>query len=313
MSITFGRVKKPNILTMICDKPATDGAGFTLLSRPRVIVGSCEHITDGRESLEWYQKFFSTGGQRAWDALVDFLVDTDGRIGMFNDPWGVREPWANGGSDGLEGDGPAFVQKFGVFGINANLASIEHVGLPEDVWPQVQWDAAVQLTAWLFDRAKVRWDSYPVNQNYGVVTHMLHFEFATKPCPGKYLRENIVRYQDDVHQIMKAAQGTTDEPMPKPPTGVNYPAGMDLKKAKQYFGKMRDHKADGTVVERGFNEKGAISLAWLERGGKENAYPEARDKWTVSNGTDKEVLELVTFGNGWLLIRRADRAGWTWV
>jgi hypothetical protein len=87
---------------------------------------------------------------------------------------------------------------------------------------------------------------------------------------------------------------------------------MNLAKAKRYFGKMRDH-IGGTVKERGFNEKGAISLAWLERGGRENAYPEARDKWTVSNGTDKEVLELVTFGNGWLLIRRADRAGWQWV
>jgi hypothetical protein len=315
MAITFGKVPKPPILEMICDKPY-DGAGFTRVS-PRVIVGTCEHITAGGGSIEFYQKFFSTGGERALDALVDFVVGTDGRIGMLNDPWGTRMPWANGGSDGLEGDGPAFVATFGVYGINANLASIEHVGDGTTPWPDVQWKSSVALTAWLFDQAKVAWDSYPVNQNYGVVTHMLHFEFATKPCPGPYLRDNIDRYQADVRAILKQHQAVdapapvpTPEP-PKPEPVSIYPKGMTEKKAIQYFGKMRDHTAT-PVKERGFNAKGAISLAWLERGAKEKAYPEARDRYRVEHTPGDVVLELVTFGNGWLLLRRGDRGGWEW-
>src|SRR5690242_16207124 len=186
----------PPINKMICDKPY-DGAGYNSCP-PRVIVGVCDHITAGGGSIEFYHDFFNTGGERQYDALVDFVVGKDGRIAMLNDPWGTRMPWANGGSDGLEGDGPAFVKRFGVYGINFNLASVEHVGDGTTPWPQVQWDASVALDAWLFDRSGMRWDSFPVHQDYGVVTHLLHFEFATKPCPGPYLRDNIDKYQADV-------------------------------------------------------------------------------------------------------------------
>ena len=308
----LGKVPKPPIIEMICEK-AYDGAGYTSCP-PRKNVGVCSHITEGNGSIEWYHDFFSVGGQRANDALVDFVVGKDGRIGMLNDPYGRRMPWANGGSDGLEGDGPAFVNVFGVYGINFNLASIEHVGFQNDVWPKVQWDASVWLHAWLFDQAGMRWDTFPVHPLYGVVTHLLHFEFATKPCPGPYLRGHIDQFQADIVAFMKRYQDVgTPIPTPEPPPVPSiYPKGMTEKKAKQYFGKLRDHTVS-PVKERGFNEKGAISLAWLQRGAKENAYPEARDMWEVRNDAANQVLELVTFGNGWLLIRRADRAGWQWV
>jgi hypothetical protein len=311
--VVFGRVPDPGIIPMIVPKPY-DGAGYN--SGTRKMVGVCNHITAGGGSIEFYASFFGTGGERQYDALVDFVVGKDGRIGMLNDPRGRRIPWANGGSDGLEGDGPAFVSRFGVGGINANLASVENVGDGTTPWPDIQWNSSVALTAHLSDQAGVRWDSFPVHQDYSVVTNMLHFEFATKPCPGPYLRNNISRFQDEARAIMKQHQAvdvTVPEPTPvepKPPS--IYPKGMDLAKARQFFGKMRDHSVS-PVKERGFNEKGAISLAWLARGAKEKAYPEARDLFVVANDDAKQVLELVTFGNGWLLIRRADRAGWQWV
>jgi hypothetical protein len=298
-------VTKPTIVELICEK-AGPGHGYTASPKPREMVGVCGHITEGNGSIEWYSDFFSVGGQRADDALVDFVVGKDGRIGMLNDPRGYRIPWASGGSDGLEGDGPAFVAEFGVYGINAMLASIEHVGFQNDVWPAVQWNASVQLHAWLFDQAGVRWDSYPVNQKYGVVTHMLHFEFATKPCPGPYLRNNITKFQADVRAMLKAGQ---EAPAPVPSI---YPAGMNKTKAEQYFGKMTDYTVDPPKL-RGFNEKGTISLAWLKRGGEENAYPEAREMRNVIDDNGTETLRYVTFSNGWVLARRKDRAGYMWI
>jgi len=49
----------------------------------------------------------------------------DGVILRWNDPRGRRSAWANGGSDGLEGDGPLFVRTRGVNAINRDLVSIE--------------------------------------------------------------------------------------------------------------------------------------------------------------------------------------------
>lgn len=40
----------------------------------------------------------------------------------------------------------------------------------------------------------------------------------------------------------------------------------------------------------GFNEKGVIQNAWLERGGKENVYPEADDWYVVQSSGGRRQL-----------------------
>lgn len=312
--VIFGRVPKPPMQEMICPKPY-DGAGFTRLAKPRQPVGVCDHITAGGGSLEFYQGFFSTGGERALDALVDVTIDKGGRIGVFNPFLGTRSPWANGGSDGLEGDGPAYVAKLGVNAINDRLISKEHVGDGETPWPDAQWEASIAFDAWWFDQLGFRWDTYPVHPTLKIVTHMLHFEFATKPCPGSWLRNNIGRKQALVRERMKAAQAvdpgvpTPPPPQPRPPS--LYPKGMTEAKASELFGKLTRHRPDGSTTEHGFNERGTISRMWLQRCKAKNAWPSAADLF--STGDDPDDREVMTFTNGWVAVKRNDRAGWRWV
>lgn len=220
-AVVFGRVPKPPIIELICPKPY-EGAGFYRVA-PRQNVGVCEHITDGHGSIEFYHSFFSTGGERATDALVDFIIGRDGRIGMLNDWRGTRAPWANGNKLGMEGDGPAFYQRFGAEGIDQKLVSIEHEGRADEDWTGPQWLASVNLDAWLFDQMGVRYDSFPVHQDYGVVTHLFHSEFTNKggnaldECPGRYIKQRVTAYQADIRAVMMAHQVVAaNEPKPPP-------------------------------------------------------------------------------------------------
>lgn len=212
--VVFGRVPKPPIVELICAK-AGPGHGYYEVS-PRSNVGVCEHITDGHGSIEWYHDFFSVGGERADDALVDFIIGRDGRIGMLNDPWGTRAPWANGNTAGLEGDGPAFIAKFGVDAVNTRLISIEHEGFAAEDWTGAQWNAAVNLDAWLYDQMHVRHDSFPIHQDYRVDVHLLHSYFTNKggngldECPGRYLKNHLESFESAVRGILAAHQITTN-------------------------------------------------------------------------------------------------------
>lgn len=233
--VTFGRAPKPAIIELICAK-AGEGHGYSSVP-PRQNVGVCEHITDGRGSVEFYHGFFSIGGERADDALVDFIVGRDGRIAMLNDWRGTRSPWANGNTAGLEGDGPAFLAAFGVEAVNDRLVSIEHEGVASEDWTGAQWNASVALDAWLFDQMGVRYDSFPVNQRFGVVTHLFHSEFTDKAgnsldeCPGRYLKRNIDRIQAAIRAVMMAHQVTA---APPPPPAV--PWGKDATGVHQLNG-----------------------------------------------------------------------------
>jgi hypothetical protein len=149
----------------------------------------------------------------------------DGAIWRWNDPTGRRSGWANGGSDGLEGDGPAFVQKLGVNAINRDLVSIERSDggdINTSMSPK-QFEAICQLTAYWFDQAQVPHDAFPVNPKVGVVTHMLHKEFATKDCPFPPVYNRITEIQDRVRAILKQYQETAGAPAP---TTYTAPIGL---------------------------------------------------------------------------------------
>jgi hypothetical protein len=322
VALTFGNVPKPKIDMMICAK-AGDGDGFNFVD-PRSVIGVCDHITDGNGTNQFYHDFFSIGGQRAKDALVDFVIDKSGNIAMLNDPFGNRMPWASGGSDGLEGDGPAFVNARGIFGINGELASKEHIGVNPSPMTDAQNEASAKLTAWLFDGAsnhprgsKVPWDQYPFNPNVGCVTAMQHFEFATKPCPGDGIRGQTTEHQAFVRGLLKAGQTAVPpkpDPTPGPPTPakITYPAGMDKAKAEADFGTGELYRPKKTMAHFGYHETSAVSLAWLKRGGEKKVYPKALS-WHQLTTATTDLVEVVAFADGSILWRPTSRAAWSWM
>lgn len=272
-TIVFGRVPKPTIEDRICSK-AGNGHGYYEVA-PRNIVGGCRHVTDGGGTIEFYQRFFSIGGERADDALVDFIIDRTGRIAMLNDPFGTRSPWANGGTDGLEGDGVAFYNTLGVAAVNGRLFSCEHIGGGTDPMTPEQLESSAHLWAWIFDGAsnhprapRVPYNSYPVNPAIGIVTDLEHFEFATKPCPGSGMRGQTVQHQDRVRAILKQYQVvTTTDPTPVPdpdPVPVNiYPPGMTIELARRLYGTLA---VEWAAAPFAFDPDRSECRFWLNQG-----------------------------------------------
>lgn len=320
--LTFGNVPKPTIIPMIVQKPPYN-AGYTLVA-PRRVLGACRHITDGLASLEWYAEFFGPGGQRYLDALTDFGIDQQGRIAMWNDPFGTRAPWASGGSDGLEGDGPLFVRTLGVGMINAGLASVEHVQRAPGKLTDAQLESSARLLAWLFDGAsnhprgsKVPWHAFPLNPNVGCVTDMEHWEFATKSCPAAGIISQRDALQNRIRALMKKgqegeSQGEIPPPDPVNPDHDRYPAGMDRGIAALRFGTMRLHRPGRRVGGFGFHEGHAVCEAWLERGEKEGAWPAGAD-WYQFADAPGITRHVVSFASGWILWRANAREGWRWI
>ncbi|MES4791841.1 MAG: hypothetical protein C4321_01595 [Chloroflexota bacterium] len=312
--ITTGRVPHPPYTKKIVPKPY-DGAGYWRLSSRRQIVGVCSHRTLGLGGNDVNYQLFATGGERQYDALTDYCIDLDGNIWMFNEPEGTRSPWANGGSDGLEGDGPLFVRTFGVSAINDRLVSVEHVGMEDTPFVDKQFEASAHLLAYWHDRAGCHWDSFPLHQGYGVVTDLQHYEFALKDCPFRAFRKRTNDLQNRVRAIMKYYQERNTQrvksvPPAKPvePDHTRIPEGLTLPDVERFFGELTVYHSDGKKSKRGFNIKGAISNAWLSRGVKEGMLPAGKDWIILPDGR-----EIITFENGWVLFRQTPASAWRWI
>lgn len=264
MALVFGRVPHPPYQRRIVENSeAWDDLGV------RVIVGTCLHTMVG--TLWGTDGYFRGEARRR--ALTDYGVGGatdgtfDGVILMWNDPRSRRSPWANGNTRGLEGDGSAFVQKFGVVGVGRNLVSIERsdgANIDTPMSPK-QFESICQLIAYWHDQASVPWDAFPVNPTYGVVTQMQHYEFTDKAgnalteCPGPAVRNATSRYQARVKDIMRHWQAGDAPPLPPPPP----PAPEPLPYAA-LFG-----EADGFA----FDPRGPITKQWLATGASTNRYP----------------------------------------
>ena len=123
MPITFGRVAHPPFRDRLI--PNAQTTAWDDLGQ-RTPVGVCWHTMVG--TLWGTDTYFRTGAPALTDYGVGGATDGpnwDGVILRWNDPRGRRSGWANGGSDGLEGDGPLFVRTRGVAAINRDLVSIE--------------------------------------------------------------------------------------------------------------------------------------------------------------------------------------------
>ena len=336
MALQFGQVKHPIYVDRLI--PDIQNGAWDDLGQ-RNPVGVCQHTavgtlwgTDG-----WFRRGASSTG------LTDYGVGKDGTIFRWNDPLGRAFPsvspnrsgWANGGSDGLEGDGPLFVRTLGVNAINRDLVSIERddQGKPYDnpfVDPQLA--AIVRLTAFWFDHAKVPWDAFPLNPNVGCVTHMLHKEFATKGCPWGPVEAKITDAQNAIRGLLKAGQVSDALPTPvTPPTPIEpdhdaLPMDYTADGLKARFGRLTQRKLDGSTSRSGFSMKGAISNAWIARGADEKRSmadlpPASYMAETVNPALQIDgkpsVAGIVLFdGRGadnWCLFRPDPSIAWRWM
>lgn len=315
----YRRVPHPPFIDLPVSKPAGGGVGYTQIPRgSRQIVGVMNHETQGRGSGQWYRDFFSCpDGQRCADALVDYFIDRQGIIFRFNDPANDRSPWANGGPLGLEGDGPAFYARFGAAGVNNSLISIEYEKLDEEDFTEAQVRSGGLLNAFWHDQDQQDWESYPFVPRYGCVTSLAHFEIGTTNC-GRGELDDITRVQAVARGQMKKYQTLADrvvvsEPpdIPEQTAELVLPGGLSLVEATARFGNLIKHTVDGQTKPAPFDAQGPISLCWLRRCVDLGQWPRAEDWWALSDSG--KTLDIVTFSNDWLLMRRADRQGLIWV
>lgn len=269
----------------------------------------------------------------------------DGVIFMWNDPRGRgredaplvggrvspnRSGWANGGSDGLEGDGIAFVRKMGVAPINRNLVSVERSdnGIITTPISPKQLDAMVRLGAYWFDYARVPYTLFPLNPEFDLVTWFFHFEFATKGCPHAAVIEQVNTIQNKQRAILKAAQLVVpgdDEvpPVVEPKPDVSWPNKWTTEQLARRFGSVVRIWPDGRTRAQGFNERGSISNAWVQRASAEGIKnvklipkPASWNVLDLDRSTDL-TPEIVVFDapglRNWLLYRPDSSISWKWV
>lgn len=322
--LVFGKVKHPEFIDKLI--PNSQNGAWNDLG-PRKPVGVCQHTMVG--TLSGTDGWFRRGA--ASTGLTDYGVGLDGTIYRWNDPRGRRAGWANGGSDGLEGDGPLFVRTLGIDAINRDLVSIERDdrGDPYNTpFDGKQLEACAQLTAYWFDQADVRWDSFPVNQTIGIVTHMEHFEFATKGCPHTPVISKTDELQDRVRAILNAAQTqATETPTVPPPVPVEqdhdaWPNGWTEADLSTRWGKPRRIDLNGKRHVAGFNARGPLSNAWVARAVKEGItkiadMPKPVRIVEIAQPDSGLVTSMAVFdGKGsdnWAIYRPGKDIAWRWI
>ena len=304
----------PPMVDLIVAKPY-EGAGFDRC-RPRAgrIQGLCTHITDGTGSIEFYRDFFSTGGERATDALVDLVLGRDGRLGLLND-WrdpdrgGTRAGWANGRTDGLEGAGVPFFRAFPA--INEVLISVEDVARAGQEWTDAMLATKIELSVAIAqNETKTPWSTYPFKD--GIDRELSHRDFATKSCPAEPWLSTYrpVVLREVKHRLELWQGGQVPPPPPPPPPAWEGPFGLPERFFAGEFGRLVKIPGGASLP---FDPLGPISLAWLARCAEEGVFPKAQ-KWQVFDSTLAPGIEdWVSFANGWRLVREGGRSSWDWL
>jgi hypothetical protein len=311
-AINWESLPRPQFVRAIVDKPY-NGAGFDRLTKSRgpQTVGCCNHITDGDPSgdeIEWYRAFFSTGGERATDALVDTVIARNGQIGLLND-WedpnfgGTRAGWANGGPASYKGDGIKFVNTYPY--LNAVLVSKEHVARSGQALTDAQMAASIALSAYVAQKAKVRYDTYPLNDR-GVNIEQLHRNFTNKACPDEpFISTYYPILKQGVKDALTLQQTGSTNPGTPPPPEVIYPFGFTLEAIDYFWGTLIRY--DGAEIPFDPSPQGVLSKLWLDRCAKEATFPEA-EQW-VQFGT----RDVVTWEGGWTAVRDNTGQPWKWL
>jgi hypothetical protein len=335
--LQFGNVAHPPFVDRLI--PDFQNGAWDDLGQ-RTPIGIVQHTMVG--TLTGTDGWFRRGA--ASNGLTDYGVGLDGTIYRWNDPLGrpvAKDPlhgarvsanragWANGGSDGLEGDGVAFVRKRGVNAINRDLISIERDDRGDVSTPMsdAQFEAICRLAAYWFDFAKVPYDQFPLNPAVDLTTWFFHLEFALKGCPHPKVVNRVNELQNRQRAILKAGQTAIEEPdVPpvKPPVpDVAWPNGWSTKVLARRFGSVTRVWPDGREREQGFNERGSISNAWAQRGAAEGItdvklLPRPAQWLVLPADKAKEITpELVVFDapglRNWVLYRPDESISWKWM
>lgn len=341
MALTYGKVPHPDFIDRYIPDEQT-GAWNDL--GPRVPVGVCRHTMVGTlwGTDKWFR--FDPDTNRWPSGLTDYGVggstdgEYDGVLLRWNNPRGIRSGWANGGSDGLEGDGIPFVRVMGVNGINRNLVSIERSdgGLPyTQLMSDKQFETIAQLEAYWMDQARVPHTTYPRNPNVfnaqykdGIITDLHHLEFAIKGCPWKPVIDEVIRFQARVREILKQWQGdaSTDPVPPSIPAGDIWPNGWTTEQLIDRFGEMpridlRKGLSGMVTSVLTFNPQGVVSNAWVKRAAdagitdyKRIPMPSHLTVTASKDGVSSETVIIPRSGYpDWVLFKGDGNAGWMWL
>lgn len=210
--LTFGLVPNPGIINRIIPGTVGGGAWVPVGQNSawdnlgvRTFKGIVLHIMEG--TLEGTDAYFRN--QARMSALTDFGVGIsstrgDGAIYQWNALSANRAGWASGPANGLEGDGPAFVEKYGVNAINRDLRSIEIAGYVGEVIPDIRIRAVINLMAYLADQAGISYKEWPFKD--GLTLVYAHLEFAQKSCPGPYIMGKVDYIIEEVRKILEKWQ-----------------------------------------------------------------------------------------------------------
>jgi hypothetical protein len=208
-TLTFGRVPKP-VWTDRQIPDANNWAWDNLGQRKALGVTYHRQVgwnwgTDG---------WFRGGGGGA--GLTDFGIDCKtGETLEWNSYLGKGRPGispnraghASGPWENPPGDGRAFVAKYGVNAINRDLVSLEIDGMYDTPIQAAGLKQIIHMTAYLADQQKIRWDTFPLNPNTGLVFTYEHGEFqAHKPCAGGVVRGHIPNIISGAADTMKRYQ-----------------------------------------------------------------------------------------------------------
>lgn len=323
----YGRVPEPAIVdrNAIAVNTAFDRSG------ERLNVGTCTHRMVG--SLAGTDGYFK--GEARTRALTDYGIGgpwdggNDGAIWRWVPESAAIAPWANGPANDLDGDGIAYVQRFGITGVNRDLKSIEISDGGQHLRPfgpddtPKQFEAHAQLVAWIFDQQEVPWDSFPIHPRYGLNTYLEHWEFGPKECPFEPVRSKTLESQARIRAILKQHQtGVGTEPtIPRPaPDPVRpFSATLDQYFLNERWGAIRRVYRDGAaalepsgIVKRyRWNPKWIPCSAWLHRCTQEATWPSPGDWTSYPRNSDADPVSYIEFSNGWMLLHFAEK-GWRW-
>jgi hypothetical protein len=262
-----------------------DGQGFNYGTRGPV-VGLVIHETQGRGTGQWYHDFFSCpNGERCEDALVDWLIDRDGMLWEYQDPYNTnRIPWASGGPENNGNPiGKAINAKYrNVFGgVNKVYAAVEMVKTDSEALTPAQIQAGGKLLAYVMAMR-----GYPAND--WEYPDVLGGTINTAPHHSD-ISQTSCRISDSDKAAMKQVctrvlsayyQGTSpgENPTPEPPKPVEeIIPGVDFGIAKRAFD---NPDLPGYVLTKG----GKLSELYLARVKQTGQLPQLTDRWAYDDG-----------------------------
>ena len=298
--LVFGNVKHPPFEDRLI--PDAQNYAWDNLGQRRV-YGLAQHTMVG--TLMGTDAWFRRGA--ASNGLTDYGIGDvtdgaghDGVIYRWNDPLGRPHPgvsanrwgWASGPCNDMEGDGPAFVKKYGPNAVNGYLVSVERSdgGNPERAPSDNYLESFCQLTAYWADQAQVPWDQFPINPATGLTFYYGHFEFTNKSCPGYAVRATIPASIERIRELLKAAQ-VVETPI----TPAEEDPLSDIPKSS--------YTLDPKLIWPNANTSSGVGKVWSDYGEATGIFNPPGQPW---NDTDSAGNTLYQFDGGPLICKAKD-------